>query len=43
VTTVYSDKGRCGHRRTLETTDLIVWIRKNSTQPIMISLSPKGD
>jgi hypothetical protein len=34
---------RLGRRRTLETTDLIVWIRKNSAQPIMISLSPKAD
>jgi hypothetical protein len=34
---------RLGHRRTLETTDLIVWIKKISTQPIMISLSPKAD
>jgi len=34
---------RLGHRRTLETTDLIVWIRKETTAPITISLSPKAD
>jgi len=31
---------RFGHRRTLEGTDLIVWVKKNSTKPITISLSP---
>jgi hypothetical protein len=34
---------RLGHRRTLETTDLIVWIKKKATSPITISLSPKAD
>ncbi|MHC4666318.1 MAG: hypothetical protein ACYS9T_10240 [Planctomycetota bacterium] len=34
---------RLGHRRTLETTDLIIWIKKNSTRPIMIFLSPRAD
>ena len=34
---------RVGHRRTLETTDLIVWIKKEATSPITISLSPKAD
>jgi len=31
---------RFGHRDTLEGTDLIVWIRKKSTGPLQISLSP---
>jgi hypothetical protein len=34
---------RFGHRRTLETTDLIVWIKKAAESPITISLSPKPD
>jgi hypothetical protein len=33
---------RSGHRRTLETTDLIVWIKKTTTSPITIVLSPKA-
>jgi hypothetical protein len=33
---------RLGHRRTLETTDLVVWIKKQATSPITISLSPKA-
>ncbi|MHC4457552.1 MAG: hypothetical protein ACYS0I_10765, partial [Planctomycetota bacterium] len=31
---------RFGHRNTLEGTDLIVWIKTESTQPIKFSLSP---
>jgi hypothetical protein len=32
---------RFGHRYKLETTDLIVWFRTESTKPVEISLSPK--
>ncbi len=32
---------RIGHRRTLETVDLIVWIRFEATKPVTISLSPE--
>jgi len=31
---------RAGHRETLETVDLVVWIRVESTKTVMISLSP---
>jgi hypothetical protein len=31
---------RIGHHRTLEGTDLIVWIKAESTKPIKILLSP---
>jgi hypothetical protein len=34
---------RLGRRRTLETTDLIVWIKTETTAPITVSLSPKAD
>jgi hypothetical protein len=32
---------RFGHRYRLEATDLIVWIKTESTKPVKISLSPK--
>ncbi|MHC4644546.1 MAG: LamG domain-containing protein [Planctomycetota bacterium] len=31
---------RFGHRRTLESTDLVVWIKKESAEPVRICLSP---
>ena len=34
---------RLGRRRTLETTDLVVWIKKETAAPITVSLSPKAD
>ena len=34
---------RFGHRRTLEGTDLVVWVKKESEQPVGISLSPVTD
>jgi len=34
---------RFGHSHTLEGSDLIVWIKKESTRPIMISLLPVAD
>ncbi len=34
---------RFGHRHTLEGSDLIVWVKKESTKPIRISLSPVKD
>ena len=33
---------RLGHRHRLEGSDLIVWVKKESTKPIKISLSPVG-
>jgi len=37
-----SEDCRFGHRHRLEGSDLIVWIKKESTKPIRISLSPAG-
>jgi len=34
---------RFGRRRTLQGTDLIVWVKKNSAKPITISLSPTAE
>jgi hypothetical protein len=34
---------RAGLRDTLESTDLIVWLRTESTEPVKISLSPVAD
>jgi len=36
-------KFRFGHRRTLEGSDLIVWLKAESTKPVKISLSPVAD
>jgi hypothetical protein len=32
---------RIGHARTLEGTDLVVWIRKESTRPVKMNLAPR--
>ena len=34
---------RFGRRQTLESSDLVVWIKKETAQPVQISLSPAGD
>jgi hypothetical protein len=34
---------RLGRNRTLEGTDLVVWLRRESTQPILIRVAPGGD
>ena len=34
---------RFGHHHTLESTDLIVWMKKESTRPVKISLIPAAD
>ncbi|MHC4644547.1 MAG: LamG-like jellyroll fold domain-containing protein [Planctomycetota bacterium] len=34
---------RLGRRRTVESSDLIVWFRTESTKPVVVSLSPVGD
>ena len=34
---------RLGHNHRIEGSDLVVWIKRESTEPITVSLSPAGD
>jgi len=34
---------RFGHRRMLEGTDLIIWIKMDSAKPLLIELAPSGN